>query len=273
MLRTTLPEDIIQSNFKILSTDFLYVKFSTVGKDIVDLYLDRIRKLSDDCTGLQGYLVFNAVDGDTGSGLGSLLLERALDIERPTYRNTNRLISQIISSLTTSLRFNGAINVDITEFQTNLVPYPRIQFMLSSYAPMLSLSHQVPPTGFKCGINYQLPTVVPDGDLARLQHAVCMISNNTNTTAVVEVPPTGFKCGINYQLPTVVPDGDLARVQHAVCMISNNTTAVVEVPPTGFKCGINYQLPTVVPDGDLARVQHAVCMISNNTTAVVEVFS
>jgi tubulin alpha len=66
------------------------------------------------------------------------ICRKSLDIERPTYTNLNRLISQIISSLTTSLRFDGAINVDITEFQTNLVPYPRIHFMLSSYAPVIS---------------------------------------------------------------------------------------------------------------------------------------
>lgn len=48
----------------------------TVGKEIVDLCLDRVRKLADNCTGLQGFLVSNAVGGGTGSGLGSLLLER-----------------------------------------------------------------------------------------------------------------------------------------------------------------------------------------------------
>lgn len=42
----------------------------------MDLALDRIRKLADNCTGLQGFLVFNSVGGGTGSGLGSLLLER-----------------------------------------------------------------------------------------------------------------------------------------------------------------------------------------------------
>lgn len=50
--------------------------FVAVGKEIVDLCLDRVRKLADNCTGLQGFLVFNAVGGGTGSGLGSLLLER-----------------------------------------------------------------------------------------------------------------------------------------------------------------------------------------------------
>jgi len=33
----------------------------TIGKEIVDLCLDRIRKLADNCTGLQAFLCFNAV--------------------------------------------------------------------------------------------------------------------------------------------------------------------------------------------------------------------
>ena len=39
------------------------------------------------------------------------------------------------------------------------------------------------PTGFKVGINYQPPTVVPGGDLAKVPRAVCMLSN---TTAIAE---------------------------------------------------------------------------------------
>ncbi|EPY74968.1 hypothetical protein CB1_001839002 [Camelus ferus] len=35
------------------------------------------------------------------------------------------------------------------------------------------------PTGFKVGINYQPPTMVPGGDLAKVQRAVCMLSNTT----------------------------------------------------------------------------------------------
>ncbi|MEQ2300534.1 Tubulin alpha-1C chain [Ameca splendens] len=45
----------------------------TIGKEIIDLVLDRIWKL---CTGLQGFLVFHSFGGGTGSGFTSLLMER-----------------------------------------------------------------------------------------------------------------------------------------------------------------------------------------------------
>jgi len=48
----------------------------TVGKEVVDLVLDRLRKGADQCTGLQGFMVFHAFGGGTGGGFASLLLER-----------------------------------------------------------------------------------------------------------------------------------------------------------------------------------------------------
>ncbi|KAJ9516047.1 hypothetical protein QJQ45_024433, partial [Haematococcus lacustris] len=281
----------------------------TIGKEIVDLALDRIRKLADNCTGLQGFLVFNAVGGGTGSGLGSLLLERlsvdygkksklgftiypspqvsnavvepynsvlsthsllehtdvaimldneaiydicrrSLDIERPTYTNLNRLIAQVISSLTASLRFDGALNVDITEFQTNLVPYPRIHFVLSSYAPIISAE--------------------------KAYHEQLSVAEITN--AVFEPASMMVKCDPRhgkYMACCMMYRGDVVPkdVNAAVATIkTKRTIQFVDWCPTGFKCGINYQPPTVVPGGDLAKVQRAVCMISNST-AIGEVFS
>jgi hypothetical protein len=42
-------------------------------------------------------------------------------------------------------RFDGALNVDLTEFQTNLVPYPRIHFPLAGTSSNLPT---IPPFGY-----------------------------------------------------------------------------------------------------------------------------
>ncbi|GLJ30616.1 hypothetical protein SUGI_0606250 [Cryptomeria japonica] len=281
----------------------------TVGRDALDTCLDQIRKLCDNCSSLQGFLVFNAVGGGTGSGLGSLLLEhlsieygrksklgftiypspqvstavvepynsvlsthsllehtdvavlldneaiydickRCLNIERPSYQNLNRLVSQVISSITTSLRFPGALNVDITEFQTNLVPFPRIHFMLSSYAPIVSKE--------------------------KAFHETLTVKEITNS--VFEANSMMAKCDPRkgkYMACCLMYRGDVVPkdVNGAVSSIkAKRTVQFVDWCPTGFKCGINYQPPTVVPGGDLAKVARGVCMISNNS-AVAEVFS
>ncbi len=273
------------------------------------MVLDRIRKLADNCTGLQGFMVYNAVGGGTGSGLGCLMLERlsvdygkkskisftvwscpqvatavvepyntvlcvhsllehtdvtimydnealydicrrSLDIERPTYTNLNRLLAQIISSLTASLRFDGALNVDLTEFQTNLVPYPRIHFMLSSYAPIISAEKA-----------YHEQLSVAEITMSVFEPA----------SMFVKCDPRHGKymaCCMMYRGDVVPKD-----VNASVATIkTKRTIQFVDWCPTGFKCGINYQPPTVVPGGDLAKVMRACCMISNST-AIAEVFS
>ena len=175
---------------------------------------------------------------------------RNLDIERPTYTNLNRLISQVVSSLTASLRFDGALNVDITEFQTNLVPYPRIHVVLSTYAPVISAEK---------AYHEQL-------SVAEISNAVFEPANQ-----LVKCDPRHGKymsCCLMYRGDVVPKD-----VNAAVATIkTKRTIQFVDWCPTGFKVGINYQPPTVVPGGDLAKVQRAVCMISNST-AIAEIYS
>lgn len=65
------------------------------------------------------------------------ICQTCLRIDRPAYLNLNRLLAQVVASTTASLRFQGSMNVDLNEFQTNLVPYPRIHFPLIAYSPLL----------------------------------------------------------------------------------------------------------------------------------------
>jgi len=281
----------------------------TVGKEMIERVLDRIRKLADNCSGLQGFLIFHSIGGGTGSGFSALLMERLsadfgkkskleftvypaprvsttvvepynsiltthtklehadcsfmvdneaiynicqknLGIERPNYSNLNRIIAQVVSSITASLRFQGSLNVDLNEFQTNLVPYPRIHFPLISYAPILSA--------------------------AKAYHESLSVAEITNACfdpvnqMVVCDPRKGkyMACCLLYRGDVVPKD-----VNAAVAMIkTKRTVQFVDWCPTGFKIGINDQAPTVIPDGENAKVPRAVCMLGN-TTAIAEAWA
>ncbi|KAF7354415.1 Tubulin alpha chain [Mycena venus] len=48
----------------------------TVGKELIDPVMDKMRRLSSNCSSLRGFFVFHSFGGGTGSGFGALLLER-----------------------------------------------------------------------------------------------------------------------------------------------------------------------------------------------------
>lgn len=172
---------------------------------------------------------------------------RQLDMERPTYVSLNRIFGQIISALTASMRFDGSINVDLSEFQTNLVPYPRIHFPLVGYAPFHSLvkaAHEKTTVTNLTRICFDRSNLMLKCDPTRGKYmACCMLYRgliqvkevNTSIQHVkaskipfVDWCPTGFKIGVNYQPPTVVPGSGMAPVKLSLCSISNST-AIVEV--------------------------------------------
>uniref|UniRef100_T1IDL0 Uncharacterized protein n=1 Tax=Rhodnius prolixus TaxID=13249 RepID=T1IDL0_RHOPR len=248
----------------------------TIGKELIPVVLDRIRIMAESCNALQGFLIYHSFGGGTGSVVEPYnailtahstfdtadcafmadneaiydICKRNLDVEVPTYINLNRLIGQVVSSITASLRFAGALNVDLAEFQTNLVPYPRIHFPLVTYAPLLSTErccHE------KLSVN----------DLT----VACFEPNNQ----LVKCDP---KCG-KYMACCLLYRGDVVpkEVNAAIATIkTKRSIEFVDWSPTGFKVGINYQPPTVVPGGDLGQVNRALCMLAN-TTAINEAWA
>ncbi|RAH73903.1 tubulin alpha chain [Aspergillus aculeatinus CBS 121060] len=278
----------------------------TIGKEMVEEVADRIRRVADNCSSLQGFLVFHSFGGGTGSGFGALLLERLsteygkksklefaiypsprvstavvepynavlsthstienadctflvdneavyeicrrnLDIPRPGYDHLNRLIAQVVSSITSSLRFEGALNVDLAEFQTNLVPFPRIHYPLISFAPVVSSnrssheSFKVQDLTFQCiephnqmvvcdprKGKYMAVALLYRGDVIPrdCNQAIAAVKAK-NTFHLVEWCPTGFKLGINFQKPMRVPNSELAPVDRSVSMLAN-TTSIAE---------------------------------------------
>ena len=43
----------------------------TIGKELIDTVMDRVRRLTDNCNGLQGFFTFHSFGGGTGSGFVS----------------------------------------------------------------------------------------------------------------------------------------------------------------------------------------------------------
>ncbi|GMF58881.1 unnamed protein product [Phytophthora fragariaefolia] len=52
----------------------------------------------------------------------------------------NNIVVRLLTNLTSSMRFEGSLNVDLNEITTNLVPFPRLRFLLSSMSPEFATS-------------------------------------------------------------------------------------------------------------------------------------
>jgi len=174
------------------------------------------------------------------------ICQKNLDVPRPSYENLNRLIAKVISSMTASLRFEGEMNVDLNEFQTNLVPFPRLHFMTSSMSPIQSRAKAnnddfttqkgtnecfLPPNMLVKYTDFD-----PEADkymAVSLNYRGKVISKEANATvqwlknnkklAFVEWCPTGFKIGLNDIPPAVLEVDDIAPSPLSAVMMGNNT--------------------------------------------------
>lgn len=61
--------------------------------------------------------------------------------EKP-FDSMNNIVANMLLNLTSSSRFEGSLNVDLNEITTNLVPFPRLHYLISSLSP-LYISEQV----------------------------------------------------------------------------------------------------------------------------------
>jgi len=276
----------------------------TVGKEMMDIVNDRVRKLVDNSENVQGFIVQHSVGGGTGSGMGMLILERLavdfrkkskigfeiypspnistcivepyngllsthwlldhtdvslildneaiyeickkkLDIKKPSYGHLNRIIAKVVSSMTAALRFDGELNVDMNEFQTNLVPFPRLHFMTTSLAPVISVAksdreaHDCKKISDDCLQASNFLVKYPDFDVVEDKYMAISLnyrgkvrSQEANGTvqwikqqgkvSFVEWCPTGFKIGLNSQPPVAVEGDDMATAERTAVMIGNN---------------------------------------------------
>jgi tubulin alpha len=173
------------------------------------------------------------------------ICQKKLDIKKPSYDNLNRIIAKVVSSMTAALRFDGELNVDMNEFQTNLVPFPRLHFMTTSLAPVISKgkadheAHDCRRITDDCLqsssflVKYSDFDVVEDKYMAiSLNYRGAIKSKVANATvqwvktqgkvSFVEWCPTGFKIGLNDIPAAKVEKDDMAHSERNATMIGNN---------------------------------------------------
>jgi tubulin alpha len=190
------------------------------------------------------------------------ICKRNLDLPSPSYMNLNRLISQVVSTLTCSLRFQGDLNVDLNEFQVNLVPYPRIHFMMQAFSPFISgakASHEqfttsqitssaFEPSNFmvKCDPRgpdnrYMSVCLLYRGDVVvkDMNSSVATIKTKS-TVQFVSWNPTGFKQGINWQKPVIPEGSDMAPLERSVLNICNNSGIAAVFNTIDYKFDLMY---------------------------------
>jgi len=173
------------------------------------------------------------------------ICQKQLDIARPTYKDINVIVAKVISSMTASLRFDGELNVDLGEFQTNLVPFPRLHFMTTALAPVVSnkkasheaatireiTDHVFQPQNMLVKYadfdpvedKYMAISVNYRGEIkSKEANATVQWLKQNNKISFVEWCPTGFKIGLNDKPAAALENDILAASPRNVTMIGNN---------------------------------------------------
>merc|ERR1712026_206467 len=170
------------------------------------------------------------------------ICQKQLDTDRPSYLE---------------------LNVDLGEFQTNLVPFPRLHFMTTALAPVIS----------KKKSSHEAQTVREITD-----HVFQPVNMLVKYAEFDPVEDKYMAISINYR-------GDIKSKEAnstVQWLKQNNKVSFVEWCPTGFKIGLN-EVPANIltdpndsskthPDEAMAPADRNCCMIGNNV-AVSRVFT
>lgn len=149
------------------------------------------------------------------------ICNRVLKLPNPNYGDLNHLISCTMSGTTCCLRFPGQLNSDLRKLAVNLIPFPRLHFFITGFAPLTSRSNQQ-------YVQQGVPELVQQ--IFNARNMMCACDPHTGKYLTASAVFRG-------KLSTKEVDEQMANMQnkntdHFVSWIPNNIkSSVCDIPP------------------------------------------
>ncbi|KAK9512518.1 hypothetical protein O3M35_000921 [Rhynocoris fuscipes] len=277
--------------------------------EFMDLIIDPIRKMTENCDSLQGFMIYHSYGGGTGSGLHSRLLE-TLYGECGSKKNkleiaifpSMRLSTSIVEPYNAVLSTNSTIELSDCVFladnealyricnaklDLDSPNYHNINGILAQTVSSITASLRFKGTLNADFTGYQT-NLVP---FPRIHYPVVSYApiirrgSNHKSSSVADITRQCFDRNNTFVIYNsdsgkyvsicLLYRGDVAPkdINAAVYSIKEKRKLkFVDWSPTGFKLGINNSAPAVLPDDDCLAPSNAVCMLCN-TTSVKELWA
>ncbi|CAG5131233.1 unnamed protein product [Candidula unifasciata] len=148
-----------------------------------------------------------------------------LRLTTPTNGDLNHLVSATMSGITTCLRFPGQLNADLRKLAVNMVPFPRLHFFMTGFAPLTS-------RGSQWYRNLSVPELTQQMFDAKNMMAACDPRHGRYLTAATVFRGKMSMKEVDEQMLNVQNKNS----RYFVEWIPNNVkTAVCDYPPRGLK--------------------------------------
>ena len=282
--------------------------YCTVGRQYVELCLDRIRKVAVQCQDLQGFIVFNSLGGGTGSGLGSLLLENlSAEYEKktkvsvpiyPSAQGSTSVVEPYNTALATKYQMD---HTDVTTLMENEALYginrKHLQIEKPSYINLNNVVAQMVSSMTASmrldgclnenldeleknlipypAVHFTFSSFTPfvPEDVLKMQTSELEL-----TLSLFSADYMSIKCDPNqakYMAVNMLYRGEYIPKNIGAAFSTFKTRRLVSFVdrcPTGCKVGIDYHPPVVIPESKIRPEKKNVCMLANSS-AISQVFS
>ncbi|KAH8383983.1 hypothetical protein KR009_011625 [Drosophila setifemur] len=277
--------------------------YNLMASELLDRSMNAIRRVAERCRSLRGFVVFRAIGGGSGSGLGTRIMEKLLDdygrkmtvVEFLVYPSPS-ISPVIVEPYNALLAAHFSMDcADISFLVDNEALYDICANTLNVPAPTYTNLNRIigqVVSGFTASqrfgggarvgfqelqtnlvpyprIHYPLINYAP---LVPISHAQFVNMSTAQLTGecfhmsnqMVRCNPSHGK----YMSCVLLYRGDISP--NEINMVLENIKRTksfkfVDWSPTGFKIGVSGMPPLYVPGGDLAPTNRACVAISNNT--------